>query len=168
METKECKGCKQAKPLSEFYTAKSKPCARCKVCMREYSKQRHHTPRGRELARKASKAYYARHGKTCPKKPAYKSVYKTSYDSMRAYGLKYQYGMQYADYLAKVEAQGGKCKICSKIGQLCVDHDHSTGLIRDLLCNNCNRGLGMFKESIEFLELAIQYLKHHQPERGPK
>lgn len=61
-------------------------------------------------------------------------------------------------------AQKGKCAICkehqSKIKKkLCVDHDHSTGKIRGLLCGKCNTGLGFFKDRIENLSGAILYLK---------
>jgi hypothetical protein len=44
---------------------------------------------------------------------------------------------------------------------LAVDHCHSTGKIRDLLCINCNLGIGFFKESLFKLKSAINYLKKH-------
>lgn len=56
--------------------------------------------------------------------------------------------------------QAGKCKICSiPKNKLCVDHCHSTGKIRGLLCDNCNHGLGKFKDNTKLLEEAINYLK---------
>jgi len=71
-----------------------------------------------------------------------------------------------------LESQEGKCAICgaieghrSRYGKVCrfaVDHDHQTGQVRGLLCNNCNRGLGRFKDSIENLEAAVRYLKRVQ------
>jgi hypothetical protein len=45
---------------------------------------------------------------------------------------------------------------------LAMDHDHRTGAIRGLLCNNCNRGLGRFKDSPDLLESALRYLKREQ------
>ena len=69
-------------------------------------------------------------------------------------------------------AQNGKCAICGAThghrscrGQVCrlaIDHDHKTGEVRGLLCNNCNRGLGRFKDSVENLEAALRYLKREQ------
>jgi len=70
------------------------------------------------------------------------------------------------------EAQDGKCAIGgasqghrSRYGKVCrlaVDHDHRTGKVRGLLCNNCNRGLGRFKDSLANLEAAARYLKREQ------
>lgn len=60
--------------------------------------------------------------------------------------------------------QGGVCAICqtdSPGGQnntLHVDHSHSTGDVRGLLCVNCNKGLGHFQDSIELLAAASDYL----------
>ena len=53
------------------------------------------------------------------------------------------------------------CKIHKSLSAkgLAVDHDHKTGIVRGLLCINCNNGLGRFKENIKFLENALQYLK---------
>jgi hypothetical protein len=56
------------------------------------------------------------------------------------------------------------CKICGKpetaINKkyLCIDHDHGTLKVRGLLCDNCNKGLGCFKDDIEALKKAIEYL----------
>ncbi len=76
---------------------------------------------------------------------------------------------QYQELLRK---QGGKCAICgtpeghrSRYGRVCrfsVDHNHQTGTVRGLLCNNCNRGLGRFKDSATLLEAALRYLQGGQ------
>ncbi len=44
---------------------------------------------------------------------------------------------------------------------LCIDHDHKTHKIRNLLCNNCNTGLGLFNDDILVLSSAIDYLKKY-------
>jgi Recombination endonuclease VII len=66
-----------------------------------------------------------------------------------------------------LEAQGGKCAICparsSDHGKkFHVDHCHETGKVRALLCNNCNNGLGRFKDNAEYLINAANYIKFHQ------
>jgi len=68
-----------------------------------------------------------------------------------------------------LEKQNGKCAICgnheiaihnvTKNKQnLAVDHCHKNGKIRGLLCQDCNRGIGLFHEDISRLEKAIKYL----------
>ena len=56
--------------------------------------------------------------------------------------------------------QNFKCAICKEQTDLAVDHCHNSMKIRGLLCNNCNNGLGRFKDSTELLENAIKYLKN--------
>lgn len=56
--------------------------------------------------------------------------------------------------------QENKCKICKKeFKKLNVDHCHTSGKVRGLLCSNCNTGLGLFKDNSEFLQSALLYLK---------
>lgn len=52
------------------------------------------------------------------------------------------------------------CAICSKKVKLNVDHDHVTGKVRGLLCQNCNLGLGRFMDNPNLLEKAVQYLNN--------
>ena len=64
------------------------------------------------------------------------------------------------------EEQNGCCAICQKHQSkfskaLNVDHDHETGEIRSLLCENCNRGLGLFYENPKNLLNAIIYLARY-------
>ena len=64
--------------------------------------------------------------------------------------------------------QGGQCAVCEKSitsehgedaqVRACVDHDEQTGIIRGLLCNDCNRALGFLKHDQGVLEQAIRYL----------
>jgi hypothetical protein len=62
-----------------------------------------------------------------------------------------------------LQQQNGLCAICKKTetgktSNLCVDHCHKTGKVRGLLCNNCNKGLGLFKDNPEVLLNASAYL----------
>ena len=64
------------------------------------------------------------------------------------------------------DKQEGRCAICNThediIGRtLHIDHCHVTGNVRQLLCGNCNTGLGMFKDNKQNLNKAIQYLEKH-------
>ena len=65
------------------------------------------------------------------------------------------------DYNLLAEVQGNKCAICGTAPtnkKLDLDHCHETKKIRGLLCNNCNRGLGHFKDNPELLRKAIDYI----------
>ena len=77
--------------------------------------------------------------------------------------LKRNYGISLADYDKMYEEQEGKCKICGTVysggkGRFHVDHCHTTKKVRGLLCHNCNRGLGYFKDSKDSLLEAVRYL----------
>lgn len=86
---------------------------------------------------------------------------------VRPYQLRKKYGITPEDYEAMLRAQNGVCAICGVSGgasargtnTFSVDHDHVSGAVRGLLCNTCNRALGLFKDNVAVLESAIQYLK---------
>lgn len=85
----------------------------------------------------------------------------------RPYMLKAKYGITTGQYDEMMSRQGGKCAICGTENgasakgtkTLSVDHCHSTGSVRGLLCNNCNRAIGLLKDNVAVLESAIMYLK---------
>lgn len=81
-----------------------------------------------------------------------------------ARNLKRKFNLSVDQYNDMLIAQDNKCAICpaekSSSGKaLAVDHCHTTLEIRGLLCNECNTSIGLMKESIEYLESAIKYLK---------
>jgi hypothetical protein len=59
---------------------------------------------------------------------------------------------------AKALKEGNKCAICGSTDRLVIDHCHSTMKLRGILCSKCNQGLGLFTDSIEKLQGAIDYL----------
>ena len=72
------------------------------------------------------------------------------FKSQREIALKRKYGMSIEEYDARLTAQGGVCLICLRPSKkvLCVDHDHETRKLRDLLCDKCNRGLWLFRRGL--------------------
>jgi hypothetical protein len=71
----------------------------------------------------------------------------------------YRRGLPDHEYNQMVTNQDDKCAICKSVTKLVVDHCHTSGDIRGLLCGPCNRGIGMFRDSTENLEEAIRYLR---------
>lgn len=82
----------------------------------------------------------------------------------KANSLSRYFGMTIAEYDALMEKQGGVCAICRGVEthgtftHLAVDHCHQTNQVRGLLCNQCNRALGGFRDDPERLRRAIEYL----------
>jgi hypothetical protein len=88
------------------------------------------------------------------------------------YKLKVRYGISLEDYNGLFKKQNGKCAICKneetalhsttrQKQKLAVDHCHKTGKVRELLCQDCNRGIAKFREDPIRLQNAIEYLKWH-------
>ncbi len=81
----------------------------------------------------------------------------------RIWRLRKCYNMTLEDYDNMFKEQDGVCFICKQPEELnqrlCVDHDHETGKIRKLLCNQCNRVLGYTKENVTLLKEFIKYIR---------
>jgi Recombination endonuclease VII/HNH endonuclease len=84
--------------------------------------------------------------------------------------LRKKFGITLAEYCAMLVAQDGKCGICGleetatrggNLKALAVDHDHVTGKIRGLLCQECNQAIGKFRDNRDTLLSAIRYLDKH-------
>lgn len=83
--------------------------------------------------------------------------------------LKHKYNITLEEYETLRVSQGCVCAICGssknnvtgkrRDWNWSVDHCHETGRVRGLLCNSCNRGLGMLGDTVERLEKALLYLK---------
>lgn len=75
-----------------------------------------------------------------------------------------KYGLDKESYLQMLKNQNYRCKICGVESELLkaklhIDHDHTTGIVRGLLCRACNHGIGNFKDSVELLNKAVDYLR---------
>ena len=78
--------------------------------------------------------------------------------------LRSKFGLTLDKYQEMLKAQDFGCAICkaetSLSGRaLAVDHCHTTGVIRSLLCNECNTALGLLKENIEIISAALEYVR---------
>lgn len=96
------------------------------------------------------------------------NVEKTERNS-RSQNLK-PYGLTLEEYNERLAEQGGVCAIClaperdshgrtGRVFSLAVDHDHSTGRIRGLLCQRCNRAIGLLNDDAERIRRAASYLE---------
>lgn len=92
-------------------------------------------------------------------------------NSVRNSYLKRTYGIDSGQYDSMLSAQDGGCGIClkkedttlasGKSKSLAVDHDSKTGQIRGILCENCNRGIGLLAHDTELLRRATEYLNQY-------
>lgn len=92
-----------------------------------------------------------------------------NYEKWRAVYCKRRYGITFEEATDLLASQGGCCAICKTELTLdnrdkpagdhsAIDHCHTTGRVRGILCMHCNQGLGKFRDSPENLQAAIDYL----------
>ncbi len=77
-----------------------------------------------------------------------------------------RYGLTKAEVAQLRAAQGNTCTICGAPDPEHLDHDHSTGKVRALLCQRCNHGLGLFRDEPYLLRVAALYVEGHRQEHG--
>jgi hypothetical protein len=138
MKTKQCTKCLVFKGLDDFYRrGESGRKSECKDCDNQrHTKWRAKDPeRTRRLWREAAQRHAPR-------------------ARLRIYGL------TETEFEVLLKSQGGLCAICRSDGDLCIDHDHSSGKVRGLLCSNCNSMLGMGQDDPARLELGAEYLRN--------
>lgn len=174
---KRCPRCTEVKPSSEFN--KNAPAydglqSYCRACSVASNRDRANDVHRRRVA--GELPTFTVESKTCSKcgetKPAAEmSVRRGSPDGLSAWcrychrdkEMHRKYGISAAVYDAMKAAQGGKCAICQQKARLVLDHCHSVGTVRGLLCHGCNTGLGFFADEIERLKNAITYLEGSRP-----
>lgn len=94
---------------------------------------------------------------------------KKNPDARRNVDFKRKFGITVDEYNDLLMKQEGVCGICKnpetaldhrtkQIRNMAVDHCHTTGKVRGLLCSKCNTALGSFKDNVEYLKAAITYL----------
>jgi hypothetical protein len=88
---------------------------------------------------------------------------------------RWRYGITQRQFARLVKIRNGKCDICGKVPSgkrktLQIDHDHSTGKIRGLLCNSCNLGLGYLGDNERLVEKLQRYFIQSRiiPLKSPK
>lgn len=98
-------------------------------------------------------------------KAHYRNNKATRLAACRERRLMEEYGITVEKFQSMVEAQGGACAICERVpagsgqrGILHIDHDHSTGVVRALLCLACNAALGLLRDDAGLLRRAATYL----------
>lgn len=144
---------------------------RCKPCKREEERAAYEanpTPilernaRYREANKESVAASKKRWAQSAPVKA--KAATPEGKLTQRDYSLRSRYGITLADFDAMLADQGGVCAIClspdprDRRGVFHVDHCHTSGAVRGLLCYPCNVSLGGFSDDPVRLQSAIDYL----------
>lgn len=142
---KRCVSCKKDLSESEFsLDSRSKDLLKpdCKSCRSAYMKNRR--AKNPDKLRVQSRTW----AKNNPDK-VLDSHYRAKYD------------ISLDQFNQMCQDQEHKCFLCDKIpkGKLVVDHDHSTGKIRGLLCRSCNGALGVLGDSLSKINKVVQYLE---------
>lgn len=124
----------------------------CVPCSKESSKR--YKDGIRETIRERGRDYYQRNKERIGEKDKKR---RNTEEWQNNYHIRL-YGITLGEKREAAEKQGHRCAICRRKVELVVDHDHTTGKFRGLLCSWCNTGLGYFKDSPERLRQAIDYL----------
>ena len=167
---KRCSKCGELKPPSSYYRAGGNSrdglrgdCIPCNLAAKA-ERHRSNPQPARERTRRWRQANLER---SVANQQAFVASGGKRIADRKSY-LKRKYGMTIEQYDAMLEAQGGGCFICGRPPRedisLHVDHDHSTGQVRGILCFCCNNALADFKEDPETLQKAITYLMAYDPE----
>lgn len=161
---KTCNRCKQHKELSEFGKDKHSKDGnnpKCRQCCNDFQ-------RGRKIEKRLYDQIYRQlNADRLSEKSRQRDPEKR-----RLWKLKHKFNLTAEDEKRMIVAQKNLCATCLKpewvvvrgqVKRLAVDHSRKTGVVRALLCNNCNRALGMIYEDVDTLSRMVAYLKKHNP-----
>jgi len=145
--------CKECRKKSVLEYRKNNPNK-----VKEYTSKYNKSPKYREYHKKWDKI-------NKDKRTEYRRRWVNKYPEKELNSrLLYQFGITIEKYKQMLKIQNNVCAICgqkSKIKRLCIDHCHKTNIIRGLLCDSCNKGLGDFKDNIKYIKSAIKYLQKY-------
>ena len=172
-EKKVCTSCGVEKIKSDFYSQKTPYggalVSACKICTKAAIKK--YRDENKEIIFERKRKYrIANWPKVREKRNVWRRIDgKKNPNKYRAYSLKRYYGLTTEQYDKMRADQDHKCAIC-RIDfspdhvrrNFCVDHDHKTGKIRELLCHQCNATLGFTREDPEMLMKMAAYLTKHK------
>jgi hypothetical protein len=165
---KTCSKCHEELPVERFQRHATTADGRrpeCHACGAAYSKA--YREAHREQTAATARRYRTRNRE---RRNAYSLAWAKAHPerakrTQRRHLLKKYYGLSERDYDAMVASQGGLCGLCrrppGKRG-LAVDHDHSTGRVRALLCDSCNVALGLMRDDPALLRAAANYIEAHR------
>jgi len=169
--TKECPQCNQTKPVTTKFFYKSSQtksgfrswCKQCQDCANKRYNKAHPEDAVARVIRSRNKLP-SRQRAHCA---AARRWYVKNRDRCKDTEVARKFSAPRGWYISTKASQNNCCAICGVDGgslkrQLAVDHCHTTGKLRGLLCNHCNMGIGLFKDSSTSLLNAITYLTHHE------
>ena len=142
---KVCNQCKLLKPLTEYIRdnrVKSGRGSKCYKCVNAITRKYFaNNPEARARSRSYINAWYKRNATSQNRR-------------MKWIMIKRKYGLTEDDYITLLKKQNNCCAICFSedpiIGNtFSIDHDHTTGAVRGLLCMKCNSGIGFFDDDVE-------------------
>ena len=170
---KRCTRCKKIKPLDEFYRNKNNRYGRqsaCKSCSKEQAVARRERLVGAEIPAE-------KHCPGCDQTLPADAFHRSSYDKdgleprcrqcRRVARVEREYDISHAEVMNMFETQGRKCAICEipmvwqdsrKPTAACIDHCHTEGHVRGILCSQCNRAIGLLRDDPKITAAATRYL----------
>ena len=166
LRSKVCVKCCKRKRVEEFYHRSStslKFQALCKICWNAKTKAWHSNNRERAKEMKRQWRDKNKQKKTMADKLWVMANPEKVLINKKRYRYK-QYGLTFDDACRLLQAQKNRCAICCRhqrdlSGPLCIDHDHSLGVVRGYVCKRCNTSLGGLGDTLEGVLRAVEYLR---------